>query len=189
MIRPLAVLLVLVVTLTTQGAPGLKSKPSALYFPTGVGARWVYEYRGIESTTVVTRVEEKDGAFLVEVAEVSRGQETPAQQMRVSPDGVFRLSIVGTTLPNLECILKLPYKDGQEWDVNVSPVFGGAAKLTMVGWETVETPAGKFDAIRVDRLAGGQTNTYWFAEGIGVVKYIHNKSEGVLKSFTPGTKK
>jgi hypothetical protein len=188
MIRPLAILLVVLATLTTHGAPGLKSKPPALYYPTTVGTRWVSEYRGIESTFVVTRVEETDVGFLVDVAQVSRELATPMQQMRVSADGLFRLSIVGSTSQNPECLLKLPHKDGREWEVDLGPDNGGTAKLTATCRETVETPAGKFDAIRVERVAGNETNTYWFAEGIGVVKYIHNKSEGVLKSFTPGKK-
>ena len=101
---------------------------------------------------------------------------------------MFRLSIKGTPLPNPECLLKLPHKDGQEWEVDLGPANGGTAKLTAVGRETVETPAGRFDAIRVERV-GGNAATYWFAEGIGLVKYTHNKSEGILKSFAPGTKK
>ena len=148
----------------------------------------MYEYRGIENTSVVTRIEEKEGAFLVDVAEESDKRETPSQQIRVSGEGVFRLSIAGTTLQNPECLLKLPHKDGQEWEVNLGPKFGGYAKLTAVGRETVETPAGEFEAIRVERV-GANPGTYWFVEGIGLVKYTHGESEGVLKSFTPGKKK
>jgi hypothetical protein len=187
MVRPFAILLLLLATLATQAAPALKSKGPALYYPTTVGARWVYEYRGIESTTVVTRVVEKDGVFLVDVAQVSDKRETPSQQMRVSGDGVFRLSIAGTALQNPECLLKLPHKDGHEWEVDMGPNLGSTAKLTAVARETVETPAGKFEAIRVERV-GDNAATYWFAEGIGLVKYIHGESEGVLKSFSPGKK-
>jgi hypothetical protein len=187
MFRPLAIPLLLLATFAAPAAPALKSKGAALYYPTTVGARWVYEYRGIESTCVVTRIEEKEGVFLVDVAEVSDKRETPSQQMRVSGEGVLRLSIAGTTLQNPECLLKLPHKDGQEWEVDQGAKFEGIAKLTAVRRETVETPAGKFEAIRVERV-GGNAATYWFVEGIGLVKYTHTKSEGVLKSFTPGKK-
>src|SRR5262245_32909807 len=188
MARPLAILLLLFATLAAPAAPALKSTGPALYYPTTVGTRWVYEYRGIENTTVVTRIEEKEGAFLVDVAEESDKRETPSQQIRVSGEGVFRLSIAGTTLQNPECLLKLPHKDGQEWEVNLGPKFGGYAKLTAVGRETVETPAGKFETIKVQRV-GSDSATYWFAEEVGLVRITMDKWESVLKSFTPGKKK
>jgi hypothetical protein len=187
MARPLAILLLLLATLPAPAAPALKTKGPALYYPTTVGARWVYQDPDKEHTFVVSRVEEKDGAFVVDVAEGPDGREVLCQQMRVSAEGVFRLSVAGTKYPNPECLLKLPHKDGQEWEFDLGPANGGSAKLTAVGRETVETPAGKFDAIKVERV-GSNSATYWFAEGVGLVKKTSGKWERILKSFTPGKK-
>src|SRR5262245_37295786 len=167
MVRPLAVLLILLATLTAPAAPALKSKSPALYYPTTVGARWVYQNPGAESTFVVTRVEEKEGAFLVDIAIVADGRETPTQQMRISAEGVFRVNIGGTTLPSPECLLKLPHKDGQEWEFDLGDANGGAAKLTAVRRESIETPAGKFETIKIERV-GSNAATYWFAEEVGL---------------------
>jgi hypothetical protein len=162
-------------------------KGPAWYYPTTVGARWTNQNPGGESTFVVTRAEEKDGAVLVDLAIVQGGREVPTQQMRVSAEGVFRLSVGGTPFPTPECLLKLPHKDGQEWEFDLGPHFGGVAKLTAVRREPVETPAGRFDCIRVERV-GGSAATYWFAEGVGLVKAASGTWEHVLKSFTPGKK-
>jgi len=187
MARALAILLIFLATEAAPAAPALKSKSPALYYPTTVGAKWVYQDPGAEKTFVVSRVEEKDGAFVVDVAEGPDGREVLCQQMRVSPEGVFRLSVAGTKYPNPECLLKLPHKDGQEWEFDLGDANGGAAKLTAVGRETVETPAGKFDAIKIERV-GNTPATYWFAEGVGLVKVTSGKWERVLKSFIPGKK-
>jgi hypothetical protein len=188
MVRTFAVLLALVVSLAAPGAPALKSKTPALYYPTTVGARWVFQDPGAETTFVVSKVEQKDGAVLVEVSEGRDGREVPCQEMRVSAEGLFRLSVTGRTYPTPECLLKLPHKDGQEWEFDLGMANGGISKLTAVGRESVDTPAGKFEAIRVERV-GGNPATYWFAEGVGLVKVNRGgKWERILKSFTPGKK-
>src|SRR5262245_2012838 len=128
MARPLAILLLLFTTLTVSAAPALKAKGTGLYHPTTVGARWVYQDTDKERTYLVTRVEEKDGAFLVDVAIMANGRETPSQRMRISTEGVFRLSVGGTTFPSPECLLNLPHKDGQEWEFDLGDANGGAAK-------------------------------------------------------------
>src|SRR5262249_39445987 len=176
MSRPLAILPLLLATLTAPAAPALKSKGPALYYPTAVGTRWVYQNPATESTFVVTRVEEKEGAFLVDVAVVADGRETPSQQMRISAESVFRVNIGGTTLPTPECLLKLPHKDGQEWEFDLGDANGGAAKLTAVRRETVETPAGRFETIKIERV-GSNAATYWFAEEVGLVKMASGKWE------------
>ncbi|WP_149115340.1 TapB family protein [Limnoglobus roseus] len=59
--------------------------------------------------------------------------------------------------------------------------------------ETIEVPAGTFQAIPVDssRAVGPPfTGTTWYAPGIGVVKAVTNfggrERTTVLKSFSPG---
>jgi hypothetical protein len=181
-----AAALVLAWALLAPAAPALKDKGPAPYYPTVVGDRWTYASTSGENTFVVSEVEKKDGTLLVDVATVQDGHESRVQRMRVSPDGVFRLSVRATTYAEPECLLKLPHKDGQEWGFDLG-MGNGAATLTAVRRESVETPAGKFDCIRVERV-GGSGATYWFAERVGLVKVVSGSWEQVLKSFTPGKK-
>lgn len=180
-------LILLAEALIAPGAPALKPKSAPTYYPTTVGAQWKYQGLQTDDTFAVTRVEKTDDGVLVDVALVSDGREVPTQQMRVSAGGVFRLSLSGVPLSTPECLLKLPHKDGQEWEFDLGPRNGGHSKLTAVRREAVETPAGKFDAIRVERV-GGNASTYWFAEGVGLVKIGTGKLEQVLTSFKPGKK-
>jgi hypothetical protein len=187
MTRAAAVLLVLTGAAPAPGAPALKHKDPAPYYPTAVGYRWTYDGTNGANSFVVTGVEPKDGALLVDVANVGPdGHQNPCQRMRVGPDGVFRVSLAGRDYPTPECLLKLPHKDGQEWEFDLG-TGGGKARLTAVRRETVETPAGKFDCIRVERT-GASAATYWFAERVGLVKVTSGKFEQTLKSFTPGKK-
>src|SRR5262249_13619943 len=123
-----ALLMFITLAAAAPGAPGLKSKDLPTFHPTTVGARWVYQDLDAERTFVVSRVESKDGAVIVDVAVVEDGRESPAQQMRVSADGVFRLSVPRFPSDQPECLLKLPHKDGQSWEYDLRPV---AEKGTM----------------------------------------------------------
>ena len=188
MARWLPALLFSVLALSAApAAPALKDKTPAYYWPATVGHRWVLQSGGREETFVITRAEQRDGALVVDVAIVRDGREDPTQQMRLSPEGIFRLSVGGQKYPAPECLLKLPHKDGQEWTFDPGPGHGASATLTAVRREAVETPAGRFDCIRVERV-GGNAATYWFAEGVGLVKVGYGGGEQVLKSYTPGKK-
>jgi hypothetical protein len=72
-------------------------------------------------------------------------------------------------------LLKFPVKTGESWE-NEYRVGEEMAKLTCrVGSEEVEVPAGKYQAVTahldVIDVNGRKTSiTYWFAEGVGVVK-------------------
>jgi hypothetical protein len=75
-------------------------------------------------------------------------------------------------------ILKFPLQVGQTWP---GRDFGGGNTETIApqGLETVEVPAGRFEAQRVDHhiaYSNGATDTlsYWYAPGVGMVKMIEN---------------
>jgi hypothetical protein len=61
---------------------------------------------------------------------------------------------------------------------------------TAMGWETVEVPAGKFRAIRVECECksddGTRRITRWYAPGLGCVKWSDRNGGSVRKSYTPG---
>jgi hypothetical protein len=92
------------------------------------------------------------------------------------------------------CLLKLPAKAGDEWEVRSTRnevEFKLTATVRKV--EKVKVPAGTFEAVPVvlEGTVGGRTitATQWYAPGVGLVKV--NQGETTieeLKSFTPGKK-
>ena len=131
----------------------------------------------------VTKVEQKDGKYTVTVetsfAELP-GRKPISRVYEVSKDGLFEKTKDGKT----HALLKLPYQEGTTWtSENVKP--GDKLTYTVGKQEEVEVPAGKYKAIGVEVvLEDGETKkyTYWYAAGIGLIKYERNE----LTEFTPG---
>lgn len=197
MIRLLAASLILALTHVVFGAPVPKTKPSKepIYFPTRVGAKWVYRSNpGGDITEVITAVQKKDGANIVAVGlELPGGQVLPSQKISVSEKGLFRVASGSHEHKPYLCLLRLPFKQGAKWAANTT-VGGSELKGTRTAYkaDSVEVPAGTFKAIRVESeyTRDGVTHraTFWYAAGIGLVKYVDGKKITVLKSFTPGGK-
>lgn len=164
------------------------------YFPTAIGAKWVYSAgTASEYTEVVTAVEQKDGVAVVSVGREAGGRVTPTAKYSVSPKGVFVESAGLEQAAAPRCVFKLPHHPGDTW--SGSPTGGTSAVYTAGEKVEVEVPAGKFQAIRVDvdYSRGGRVTARaaaWYAPGIGPVKTVSRADGGettwVLKSFTPG---
>src|SRR5947209_1039179 len=102
---PLVALALLFGICATPAAPVPKDRGKpALYFPTKVGTKWVYEDEsgGNEQTYRVTEAKEKDGAIIVTVEmdlyNPNDGRRTVKDILSVSDKGVFRLGIDRSTL-------------------------------------------------------------------------------------------
>jgi hypothetical protein len=171
------------------------AKKPVLYFPVQKGARWVYVWSGGSRKTeevveVVTAVEDgKDGAKLITVARVGRDEKPfPFQIYEVSNRGLFwKKNLVGASFDPPTCALKLPHKSGQTW--RLSDPNSLNTRLTALGPEKVEVPAGEFECIRVeqrDDRSPDPTQTRWYAPGIGQVQVRSGDLLIVLKSFTAG---
>jgi hypothetical protein len=191
--RSLLALPVLALLLTTVlAAPVPKEKPK-LYFPTKVGAKWVYDDAGGEITVTVTRVRTTDGATVVTVSRVDRPGAEPDVEMKVADDGLFQLTGLGAGhTPSHR--LKLPHTDGQSWTTYTGAWPSGTSEFTARS-EKLRVVAGEFETIRVDATDArrGSTDvrrTFWYAPGVGLVKAVmrigEDTSTRVLKSFTPG---
>jgi hypothetical protein len=176
-------------------APIGKSKV-ALYFPTTVGDKSVFERKGKDAggehteeiTDIVSAVEVKDGGFVVSVRR--EGFRVDAV-VRVTEKGIFGRRADDAALDR--CRLKLPAKKGDTWEVVDQAV---KTVYVVVGDEEVEVPAGKFKTIRIDSTTElpkyTLKNSTWYAADVGVVKMWYNSGGGEvtqsLKSFTPGKK-
>jgi hypothetical protein len=181
-------------------APVPKAKAAELYFPTVEGTKWVQRNsRGkevIDETYTVTKVEEKDGVYLVTTT-----RDTQTHTREVSDKGVVvMLDTVAEKGVRVQ-VLKLPVKEGDTWTFDLKETGGGIAWTTTytVGKaEEVTVAAGKYTALPVlaETAVNGRVQTKvttWFAEGVGEVKKTSVGSNGEwvteLKEFTPGKAK
>jgi len=161
---------------------GAEQKP--LYFPTAVGAKWVYETSDGELETAVVSAVEKgeDGSLTVSRAGAD-GTRVAYTKTVVSVHGLRRDDNANA---KSGWLLKTNVKAGDAWD---SP----DGKRTVYGPEEVKVPAGTFTALRVEWEQFGASYTSWYAPGVGEVKRVRKLDDTetvvrALKSFRPADK-
>jgi hypothetical protein len=178
-------------------APVPVPKEEPLYFPTRVGAEWVYDDDGYKYKFTVTKVEKKDSATLVTVEVYQSDGKTTQHSytVEVSKTGIRETLNFNRKVEPPTPLLKLPCAKGDKWE---SPFSLDGEKradyaMTVGGVEEVKVPAGTFKAIRVDKVSIGvdkkttQTITTWYAPGVGPVRIAYRSgSTRDLISFTPG---
>jgi hypothetical protein len=173
----------------------LMPKDDVVCFATRVGDRMVSTLGDQQLTCVITKVEKTDdGLRVTQEYEDGAGNKTPDQVVIASAKGIHVVEYGGKPLKPTFWWLKLPHganntwkekwMNFQDWDFQTG------------GWEEVNVPAGKIRAIRVDRTetVAGQMGpggvptmtTYWFAPGMGCIKWASKDRSRVLRSFTPG---
>lgn len=191
MVRTVACFLALGITLGASGAPAPKGRAEPVYFATNKGDRGVYRVTAgqIESVTAeVVTVAKKEGTeVLVTIGLEAEGKLTPYAKKRVSAKGIFLLSTSGGRYDPPPCLLKLPAKPGESW------CHRDQSKMTLVGEEGVEVPAGTFKALRVDTAVNADDMEYeftsWYAPGIGVIKSVERLGDHervtLLMEFVP----
>jgi hypothetical protein len=188
-----------------MGATASQDAPKLAYYATKVGDKRTYKNSLGEFTLVVTKVEKEDGKTIVSVGQVQDGGKvTRSFKMEVSDKGLFQLElavvvIVADGLPPPDekwevrtpplCLLKLPAKPGDKWEVLLAEGLPGTC--TTSAPERVKVPAGEYTAIPVDMVVtparGPKRNyRYWYVEGIGAVKWGNGTDDTVLKEFSPG---
>lgn len=88
--------------------------------------------------------------------------------------------------------MKLPLKAGDKWETEAKrPDLAGPFRFAREVGETkvVETPAGKFEAVRVlgRTTSGGRASdvkaAFWYAKGVGLVQIDGTRT---LTKYTPG---
>ncbi len=186
MTRPLAIYATLIASLSAlTAAPVPKDTSPPLYFPTAVGAKWVYEkVNGPDETVTVSKVETVGGEFVVSRAGAN-GNELQYVKVTVSAAGLRQNREDGNGQLVSVDLLRAKFRDGDSW-----PVPDGG-KRTIRGPEPIEVPAGKFTAVKVTWEHDGQQLTSWYAPGVGEIKRVEKIGDGkervtrLLKSFQP----
>lgn len=160
-----------------------KTQDSKSYYPLKVGNKWTYQ---IESDAVpkgssklihqIAKIEKKNGVSLAQLEIVARDKVTASEYLSVSEKGIFRNNYNGEEITPPTCILKFPIKKNNTWKTES---MAGKEKLNVAcksDEEEIEVPAGKFKTVKVvmDAEVVGAgiivSTTYWFAQGVGVVK-------------------
>jgi hypothetical protein len=191
-------------TITLVYAPLVLGEPpqerEQLYFPTKVGAKWVYQVGKFEDTLTIIDVTSSEGVKTFTIGRVVQDNRVdPIEKIEYSRRGLYRLPVkLSPEYPPFQ-LLSIPPKSGDEWKYDI-PGSGlvreemGLMKVYDI--EEIEVPAGKFKATRVVAFISvfqgtpfmtPVTTTYWYAPEVGLIKKIsHDKKTHVLKSFTPG---
>lgn len=161
-------------------------------FPFEPGARWVYF-----STSESVQWEVTDRFAAINMIQANVVQESTTEYsldryFLVSKSGVFDhgSQFAARLVPVAR--LHFPVKNGKKWSVESK---GGdfMANATVEGTETVATPMGLFQALRIvyaisDHDRGNlAVERMWFAAGVGVVKMEVNETTYLLRYYDIGS--
>ncbi len=214
MIRATAFVLVafaLIAPAPAAPVPKHLMKGPTLYYPTEVGAKWVYtvcdadDATGREVVEVVMSVLEprgEPGVKYVEVGTLVEGKShSVGYHVAVSAGGLAEGKFEGPEkFVRRTTTLRVPDTLDSRWEVKIEGRGDCKAIHTFRGAEEVEVPAGKFTALRVDTEyqyahAAWQMWHRWYAPGVGLVKAERVKGQRppasitkVLKEFAPAGK-
>ena len=195
-VRWSAALLFAVTAVAAAPVPKDFVPPKGEYFPTAVGTRWEYVLDGtdkLDHTREVTESETANAATTAVFKWTSHGgQYTAASVYRVEGKLVLRTGWAKAQSFETPCTMWKPdAKAGDTWTAGiVGPKE--ATQFTAARGEEAEvtTPAGKFRAVPVtirSRNDAKSANTYWYAPGVGLVRWDNqNGKTVVLTKFTPG---
>lgn len=169
----------------------LMLKGDPICYPVRVGDKCVHQLSNGELSFTVTKVEKLADGFRV-TSDVADGTTNSnyAQTVIVSPKGVDLVEHAGRKVDPPISWLKMPHAERNSWSATWAPT-GVKFDFTAKGWEMVEVPAGRFRAMKVERVESQEgtvqgTTSYWYSPGLGCIKISGRNPARVLKSFTPG---
>jgi hypothetical protein len=149
------------------------------FLPAAVGDTLVFEETRpaadgpttrLVTRTVVEATAMRAGESVVAIREAKDGSAPKVEVYRQTDAGLF-LALRDLHVFNPPCcVARLPLTAGDTWEVNDPAVFSGPIKFTTGEAEEVEVPAGKFQAVRIEKesvLRDGTRirGTEWAAPG------------------------
>jgi hypothetical protein len=164
------------------------------YYPLRVGNVWKYKLGDSHFDMKVDRYEKVGEVLCARVNTLVDGRVIEFEHLAVTPDGIYRHSIGGKRPDKPVCILKLPPKKGEKWEVKAQI---GEEKLGgdfAVGEAEVGVPAGKYSAVtsesrNLDVNGLKVSVTYYFAKDVGIVRQVievgPQKTDMQLEKFEP----
>jgi hypothetical protein len=117
-------------------------------------------------------------------------------KLLVFKKGVYQIEYDGIKFDPPRTVLQLPAKAGDKWKRALQKDSDGVeGTATVVGAEQIETPAGTYEALRIDweftvEKGAIQRASFWYAPRVGLVKNLFKTTEYgddqvVLQAFTP----
>ena len=176
--------IVLVLLLVTPGTSAEKSAPAADFFPLRVNDSWTYRNTSDESQyTLKVLSEEKQGdgsiRFLVEMlagVKVHRYFSKPEGWVFLHFEQYPEHQGLEAKYEPPKKYLQNPLVPGFKWQWSGKDYTQQefAEDNTVADFEDVTVPAGKFRAMKLVSFVTGasspMTRTYWYAEGVGLIK-------------------
>lgn len=171
-----------------------------------------------EMTFKITGVQDIDGVSCFIKETIINQDQNPREYYEINPEkglllhrqdfllfnpklGNFQLTEAKIDPPQV--FMEFPLTEGKSWTRSAD--MGGvtlSAVFLVRGEEEVETPAGKFTALKIESHGGNSgtagntggsefTSFQWYARGVGMVKEIVQVEKGtsttVLKEYKPGS--
>jgi hypothetical protein len=177
----LAGLSLAIVAASGPAAPVPKGKAPPDYYPLKVGATRVYQVGESTITTRVAAVDKKDGVSTATIETLVTDKIVSTEKLQVSDRGVFRIELNKLAIVPPICILRLPVRSGDAWQVD-SRISDQPVTVQFVqrGNEAISVPLDDYKTVRVDgsgSIAGTQTDvSYWFAPDVGIVRIRYRVS-------------
>lgn len=163
----------------------LMPKEEPLFLSVRPGDSFVLVHNGQEySVTIESAERTNDGYKVVQKGKRADGSAYE-QTMLVSATGVSTIRYDGRDYDEPHEWLRVPHVANNKWTTKQN---GTEFHYRTAGWEDLELPYGKVRALRVERLSGGAKEVsavYYWAHGLGCVKWSNGHDGRELKSFTP----
>lgn len=159
-----------------------KKQDSKSYYPIKAGNKWTYQIesdtaaKGSKLINQIAKIEKIDGVSLSRLETTAKGKVVASEHLSITDKGIFRNRYNGTEVSPPICMLKFPIKKGSTWKVESKVSEEKLSVSCKSDEEEIEVPAGKFKTVKVvmDAEVVGAgiivSTTYWFAQGVGVVK-------------------
>ncbi|MCY2940148.1 MAG: hypothetical protein NTV50_00590 [Planctomycetota bacterium] len=159
-----------------------KTQETKSYYPLKAGNKWTYQIesdtaaKGSKLINQIAKIEKIDGVSLSRLETTAKGKVVASEHLSITDKGIFRNRYNDEKINPPICILKFPTKKDSTWKTES---MTGAEKLSVScksDEEEIEVPAGKFKTVKVvmDAEVVGAgiivSTTYWFAQGVGIVK-------------------
>jgi hypothetical protein len=185
--RLIPALIFLLIWLATGVAAQKRAAPVRDFFPLAVGYSWTYrnDMGDAEYTVKVISEEKQAGGKIVYLLDKEVGvtihswYSKSAGLVLLHREAYQGQEGLDVTHEPASIILKNPLAAGTKWAWQGRSITGGdvSASYQVAGTEIVQVAAGRFRAVKINgKISDGasplKTITYWYAEGVGLVKTV-----------------
>jgi hypothetical protein len=160
-------------------------KREPLFFSVRPGDAFVLVHKGQEYTARIASAERTEGGYKVVQTGKRADGSTFEQTLIVSHEGVRTIRYDGRDYDEPHVWLRVPHVANNKWTTKQGST---TYHYRTADWEEIEVPYGKVRALRVERTRDGERDVsavYYWAHGLGCVKWTYGADGRELKSYTP----